>query len=136
MATCQVKPQQKYIVKTYRGIIISRTAVTVKRSIKKLSKTQSGVLENRHSLIPVLDAWGILSSYHTYLAQKGLQFRYIQRFSQRYIHSPYKVTELPLSVQYKDTDPSHYLNKLQDCPLRDLTSCNLYQNFSLIPFIM
>lgn len=118
MVTCQVKPQQKYIVKTYRGIIISRTAVTVKRSIKKLSKTQSGVLENRHSLIPVLDAWGILSSYHTYLAQKGLQFRYIQRSSQRYIHIQYEASRnLTYLFNTKtQTLPSHYLSKLQGYP--------------------
>lgn len=36
--------------------------------------------------------------------------------------------ESPLFIQYKVTDPSHYLNKLQGCPLRDLTSCNLYHH--------
>lgn len=111
------------------------SVVTIKQSIKKLSKTQVGVLESRNSLLTALDAWQILPSYHTYFAQKGLQLIYVQRSSWRYIHIPYKEswnlicshtmsggTSLnysiqsllahALSVPYKDTDPSHFLNKL------------------------
>lgn len=62
--------------------------VTIKRSTRKLSKTQVEVFRSRHSLI--LDVWGILSSYHAYFEQKGLHFIYIPRSSRRYIHIPRK----------------------------------------------
>lgn len=57
------------------------SVVTIKQSIKKLSKTQVGVLESRNSLLTALHAWQILPSYHTYFAQKGLQLIYVQRSS-------------------------------------------------------
>lgn len=47
--------------------------VTVKRLkqlIMKFSKTQTVVLESRHSLLSVLDAWGMHSSYNACPAQK------------------------------------------------------------------
>lgn len=44
------------------------------------------------------------------------------------------LAETHSSIQYKDTDSYHYLNKLEGCPLRNFTNCNLYQgNFSTFP---
>lgn len=90
--------------------------VIVKQSIKKLSNTQVGVLEIKHSLLSALDVWGIYFSCHTYLAQKGLQFTRIQSPSWRYVHIPYKDSQnLPYPYKGLGTTRLHItgLNKLQ-----------------------
>lgn len=109
----------------------SKYIVTIKQLVKKLSKTQVGLLESRHSLTTATGCMGdtllvshiscikrssvyihseVLQRIHTYSIQRVLEHSsFIQIQS---------LVEPPLPVQYKDTDTSHYLNKPECCPSR------------------
>lgn len=72
------------------------------------------MLEVKHPLIAALNAWGILSSYHTYLAQKVLlRGTYIShpKTPETLSIQMQSLAESPISAQYKHS-PFHYLHKL------------------------